>query len=32
VISALVEAVVVGPALRGRNYFDNSRVTIRWKA
>jgi hypothetical protein len=32
VISALVEAVVVGPAVHGRNYFDSSRVTIRWKA
>jgi site-specific DNA recombinase len=32
VIGALVEAVVVGPGLRGRNRFDPDRVSIRWKA
>jgi DNA invertase Pin-like site-specific DNA recombinase len=31
IIGALVEAVVVGPGVRGRNRFDPERVSIRWK-
>ena len=31
VVSALVEAVVIGPAVRGRNFFDAGRVSIRWR-
>lgn len=32
VISALVEAVTIAPAVRGRNRFDPDRVSLRWKA
>jgi hypothetical protein len=32
VIGALVEAVVIGPGIKGLNRFDDRRVTIRWKA
>ncbi len=31
VISAVVEAVIVGPAVRGRNTFSPERVSIRWR-
>jgi hypothetical protein len=31
VVAAVIEAVVVGPAVRGRNTFDPDRVTIRWR-
>jgi DNA invertase Pin-like site-specific DNA recombinase len=31
VIAALVEAVVVGPAVKGRNTFDADRITVRWR-
>jgi len=31
ILSAVVEAVVIGPAVRGLNRFDPDRVTIRWK-
>jgi DNA invertase Pin-like site-specific DNA recombinase len=31
VIAALVEAVVIGPGVRGRNTFDSDRISIRWK-
>ncbi len=32
VIGALVEAVVIGPGIKGLNRFDDRRVSIRWKA
>lgn len=32
VIAALVDAVTIGPAVRGRNRFDPDRVSLRWKA
>jgi site-specific DNA recombinase len=32
VISALVEKVVIGSALHGRNQFDADRVDVRWRA
>jgi hypothetical protein len=32
VIAAVVESVVIAPAVRGRNFFDPSRVSITWKA
>lgn len=31
VLDAVLEAVVIGPAIRGRNVFDPNRVTLRWK-
>jgi DNA invertase Pin-like site-specific DNA recombinase len=31
VVGAIVQSVTVGPALRGRNVFDPSRLKIRWK-
>jgi site-specific DNA recombinase len=31
VVEAVVDAVVVGPAVRGRNYFDQDRVALRWR-
>jgi site-specific DNA recombinase len=31
IIQALIEAVDVGPAVKGRNYFDPARVSVRWK-
>lgn len=32
VLAALIDRVVIGPAVRGRNFFDPSRVSIDWKA
>jgi len=32
VIATLIDSIEIGPALRGRNYFDADRVTVRWKA
>lgn len=32
VVSAVVEAVTVGPAVRGRNFYDPARVAITWRA
>jgi DNA invertase Pin-like site-specific DNA recombinase len=32
VVAAVVDRVVVGPAVRGRNFFDPDRVTIEWRA
>jgi DNA invertase Pin-like site-specific DNA recombinase len=32
VVAAVVDRVVVGPAVRGRNRFDPDRVTIEWRA
>lgn len=31
IIQALIEAVVVAPAVKGRNFFEPDRVTVRWK-
>lgn len=31
IVSALVESVHIGPAVRGRNTFDPDRITIMWK-
>ena len=31
VLSAVVDRIVIGPALRGRNAFDPSRVSIEWR-
>lgn len=31
VLDAVVDAIEVGPAVRGRNYFDPDRVAVRWK-
>jgi DNA invertase Pin-like site-specific DNA recombinase len=31
-IAAVIDAVVIGPAVKGRNFFDPDRVSIRWKA
>lgn len=31
VIQALIEAVDVAPAVKGRNFFDPERVSVRWK-
>ena len=31
-VSAVIDHVVVGPAVRGRNYFDADRLEIRWHA
>jgi hypothetical protein len=31
-VATLIGAVVVGPAVVGRNYFDRERVSIRWRA
>ena len=32
IVSALLESVVIGPAVRGRNVFDPTRVTPNWRA
>jgi site-specific DNA recombinase len=32
IVSALLEGIVVGPAVRGRNTFDPTRITPRWRA
>jgi DNA invertase Pin-like site-specific DNA recombinase len=32
IVAAVVEAVDVGPAIRGRNRFDPERVAVEWKA
>lgn len=32
VIDAVVDRIVVGPALKGRNFFDPDRVSISWRA
>jgi site-specific DNA recombinase len=32
VIDAVVERVVIGPAVKGRNFFDPDRVSIQWRA
>ena len=31
VLSAVVDRIVIGPALRGRNAFDSARVSIEWR-
>jgi site-specific DNA recombinase len=31
VLSAVIDRVVIGPAVRGRNFFDPSRVSVDWK-
>jgi hypothetical protein len=31
IIGAAVDTVVIGPAVKGRNTFDESRVSIKWK-
>jgi hypothetical protein len=32
VLDRVLDAVVVGPAVRGRNRFDPDRVGLRWRA
>jgi DNA invertase Pin-like site-specific DNA recombinase len=32
VVQAVVERVVIGPAVRGRNFFDPDRVAVEWRA
>ena len=32
VLAALIDTITIGPAVRGRNYFDAGRVSISWKA
>jgi site-specific DNA recombinase len=32
VIGALIEEVRVAPAVKGRNFFDSGRITIKWRA
>ena len=32
IVSALLESIVIGPAVRGRNVFDPTRVTPNWRA
>jgi len=32
IIAAVIDSVTVGPAVRGRNYFDPGRVTVDWRA
>ncbi len=32
IVSALLDSIVIGPAVRGRNTFDPNRVTPNWKA
>lgn len=31
ILSAVVARVVVGPAVRGRNFFDTERISVEWK-
>jgi len=31
VLSAVVDRIVIGPAVRGRNAFDPGRVTVEWR-
>lgn len=32
VLATIIDRIVIGPALRGRNYFDPERVSIEWAA
>jgi hypothetical protein len=32
IVSAVLDSVLVGPAVRGRNFFDPSRPTPTWRA
>jgi hypothetical protein len=32
ILDAVVESVTIGPAVKGRNYFDQERVSVRWRA
>jgi uncharacterized protein YqgQ len=32
VVQAVIDRVVIGPAVRGRNFFDPGRVTVEWCA
>lgn len=31
-VAALIDTVVLGPAVKGRNFFDPARVSVRWRA
>ena len=32
IVSALLDSIVIGPAVRGRKIFDPTRVTPNWRA